>query len=158
VAKFKALSERIHGAELVLPVGGVEYTIPEPSADTGLRLQALMSTGIAAASQQEPGARDIELLSDSQELDLFRDALGSAYDDMKDSGIGYATLKHAAMTAFFYWTISEEAAAAYWESGGKAPAPNRATRRAASKPSPSTAAARTTRKRASTSGTTSRRT
>lgn len=158
MAKFKALSERIYGAELVLPVDGVEYTIPEPDADTGLRLQAVMSTGIAAATQQEPGAKDIELLSDAQEMDLFADALGTAYHEMRAAGVGYATLKHAAMTAFFYWTIGEDAAMAYWESGGKAPAANRATRRAASKPSPSTAAARTTKKQASTSGTTSRRT
>lgn len=159
MATFKPLEERLAGACLELPIDGKTYRIPEPDAEVGLRLQAVVSLGVSAVSKQDPRARDLALLNDDQELDLYRDALGTAYDEMRADGLDWPRFRLAGMTAVLYWGASEDAAEAFWEARGKAPEPaNREERRTASKRSRSTAAATTTRKRASTSGTTSRRT
>lgn len=159
MALFKALDERLAGACLDLPIDGKTYRISEPNAETGLRLQAVVSLGVSAAAKRDPRATDLALLNDDQEIDLYRDALGTAYDEMRADGLDWPRFRLAGMTAVLYWGASEDAAQAFWEAKGKAEAPaNREERRTASKGSRSTAAASKTRRRASSSGTTSRRT
>lgn len=158
---FKDLREFLDPT-LRLPIGGKEYVIPAPSASAGLRLEALLALGVAARNGVELSKQDKAALrlDDDQEIDLYRDALGTAYDEMVADGVSLPELQHAGATAFIKWTQGEAAAEAFWESGGKGPAApatlNRAARRALAATSTGTAAATTTKRPARGSGTTSR--
>lgn len=133
---FRDLSELLDPG-LSLPINGTTYLVPPPDAETGLRLQRMSDwlIGVAAASQTDTDAPrpDAQLVSDAEELDLYRDSLGSAYTEMIDGGVPWPWIKVAGMTAFLHWTVGAEQAEAYWAAGGR-PEPragNRATRRAA---------------------------
>lgn len=150
---FKVLDEFLDDS-LTLPVkfrDGVihEVTIPGPSAEDGLRIQALMEAGLRmAADGTEP---DAEVLDDAAELDMYRAALGPRYDELK-AELDWPRFKHVALTSVIWITQDGDTAERYWNSGGDPSllAPNRETRRASS------AAASKTRKRGSTSGTSTR--
>ncbi|MEV0553134.1 hypothetical protein AB0I27_06700 [Streptomyces sp. NPDC050597] len=145
---FEALSDYLDDS-LTLPVGGRTYRIEAPSAETGLRVQAVMQ---AAAVAAEGGQPDREVLDDAAELDLFRAVLGDAYDQLLADGVNWPTLKHVARTALAWIMYDREAAETLWSGGGKAPAPvNRADRRARS------GAANSTRNPDSSSGTSTHR-
>lgn len=136
--------------DLILPIGGKRYAVPEPSAELGMRLEVLLNTA------NRDSDRYRQVLSDQEERDLYEDLLGPAYDAMLADGVTYPRLKHAAVTAMFHFVISPEAAEAHWNSGaqqGKAAARSSrpATRR-------TTAAGSSTKPRASGSGTRPRRT
>ncbi|MBB5853980.1 hypothetical protein ACFQ05_11785 [Amycolatopsis umgeniensis] len=155
---YRDLDELLDG-RLELPIGGTVYAVPPVDAETGLRLQRLHDWmfGVAAAvkaHEDDPDAGELsvpepggELLSDAQEIDMYRKSLGTAYDEMVADGVAWPRFKVAGMTAFLHHTQSPEAAEAYWNTGGRpeASAGNRASRRAA---------ARSTPQRASGSGTT----
>lgn len=146
---FKDLGEVLDPG-LPLPINGTTYTVPAVDAETGLRLQRLsdwmFGVAVAAHNQTDAPEPGQEVLGDAEELDLYRDALGSAYDAMVVDGVSWPQLKVAGMTAFLYWTVGEQQAQQYWESGGnpEQPAGNRANRRAA----------RSTPRQGSASGTT----
>ncbi|MFF8656828.1 DUF7426 family protein [Streptomyces huasconensis] len=153
---FKVLEEFQDDA-LTLPVrlpsGEVrEFRIPSPSAEDGLRVQKLMEQGARMADSGT--AMDTEVLDDAAELDLFRTALGDAYDDLMSAGLGWSRVRHVAMTAVMWITAGLDVAEKYWEADGDPSrvAPNRAARRAAS-----SAAASKTPSRGSTSGTSTRK-
>lgn len=145
---FRDLSE-VLDAGLSLPYKGKSYTVPPVDAETGLRLQRLAEVAAQAAKAAERGEPLDEIaLDDDEEVDLYRDALGTAYDEMLADRVPWPMLKVAGVTAWLDAAVSREAAEAYWNSAGnpdpEALAGNRATRRAA----------RSTRRPASASGTT----
>ncbi|MFF9261995.1 DUF7426 family protein [Streptomyces longwoodensis] len=145
---FQALGELLDET-LALPIGDKTYTIPAPSAETGLRVQAIMQ---AAAVAADGGKVDEPLLKDAAERDMYRDVLGTAHTEMVADGVSWPQLKHCAVTAMVWIVQNAEAAERYWNSGGDPNrlAPNRKARRSSS------GAASTTRSRGSGSSTTPR--
>ncbi|GGO54103.1 hypothetical protein GCM10012286_63080 [Streptomyces lasiicapitis] len=85
---FEALDELLDET-LVLPIGGRRYTIPAPSAETGLRVQTIVQAAAVAASG---GQVDEQALGDAAEGDLYRDLLGDAYDEMLADGVTWPAL------------------------------------------------------------------
>lgn len=153
---FKTLEEFL-GDSLPLPVkckdGTVRtFTIPSPPAEDGLRIEKIMSEGLRAANGGSP--LDDAVLDDAEEVDLYRMALGSAYDDVFQH-LDWPRFRHVAMTAVMWITGGLDIAEQYWNSDGDPKAAqaaqNRAQRRASS------AAANTTKRPASTSGTSTRK-
>lgn len=145
MAKLKALDEFFDDT-LTLPIGGREYTIPAPDAETGLLCQRLMQAGVAAAAGQQTDLSDLAELDDDQETDLYKRCLGPVYDQLIADKVSWPRIKHAGITAFLWVAADLETAMRYWEAGGnpEAFAPSRTV---------SEAAASTTRSRGSTSGT-----
>jgi hypothetical protein len=170
MGEFKDLADYLD-PDLRLPWKGKEYRIAAPSAEVGLRCQqyATIAKALAfrvleakeageggdAAEALELSDRERQVLSDTDEVVMYRELLGATYDELAADGASWPVIKHMAMTAMTYFTVGEEAAVAAWEGPGKAEPPNRAARRAAAK-STGTAAANETKRRASTSGTRSR--
>lgn len=155
---FKDLNE-FYSPGLILPIGGVQYTIKPPSAVYGLWLQQMVVTGAMIEQASDDADRIIEQVEtlgpppDGKSVPEI--ILGDAYQQMQDNGVDLMRIKHCANTALIWITMGEDAAVRYWPTAGaKHPgkAPNRAGRRQTSK---STAAAKKTRKAASTSGTSS---
>lgn len=153
---FKILEEFQDDA-LTLPVrlpdGKVrEIRIPSPSAEDGLKVQTLMEQ--SARMADSGAAMDTEVLDDAAELDLYRTALGDAYDELLSTGLKWTRFRHVAMTAVMWITAGLDQAEKYWEADGDPSrvAPNREARRAAS-----SAAASKTQKRGSSSGTSTRK-
>lgn len=153
---FKTLEEFL-GDCLELPVRCTDgelrtFAIPSPPAEDGLKIEKIMSEGLRAANGGSP--LDHEVLDDAGEVDLYRMALGSAYDDVFKH-LDWPRFRHVAMTAVMWITGGLDIAEQYWNSDGDPKAAkaaqNRAQRRASS------AAANTTKSRASTSGTSTRK-
>ncbi|MDI9885309.1 hypothetical protein QMZ92_13125 [Streptomyces sp. HNM0645] len=150
MAGFKVLDEFL-GDSLDLPVrckdGEVRvFHIPAPPAEDGLRVQNVMEAGIRMAAEgAEP---DTEVLDDAREMDLYRTALGTAYDDALKH-LEWPRFRHMALTAVLWITQGLDTAEAFWNSDGvpSQAAPNREQRRASSR------AAKSTRSRGSQSGT-----
>lgn len=145
---FNAIAELLDEA-LHLPIGGKTYTVPAPSAEVGLRTQALVN---AAAIAADGGRVNEQVLGDAAERDLYRDVLGTAHDELIADGVNWPTLKHAAITAMVWVAQDKSAAEAYWNAAGDPNrlAPNRAARRAQS------GTASSTKSRGSSSGTSTR--
>ncbi|MER5783738.1 hypothetical protein ABT104_18745 [Streptomyces mobaraensis] len=145
---FKALDELLDDS-LHLPVAGRTYTVPAPSAEVGLRTQALIN---AAAVAADGGRVDEQVLSDAAERDLYRDVLGAAHDQMVSDGVSWPALKHCAITAMVWIAQDKTAAERFWESAGDPNrlAPNRQARRSRS------GGASSTKSPGSTSGTSTR--
>ncbi|WP_318202967.1 hypothetical protein [Streptomyces sp. SCL15-4] len=151
---FEAL-DRFLEDHLELPVPGRDgkmrvYRIEDPSAEDGIRVERI--TTLAARLAAGGKAPDAPVLGDTEELDLYRMCLGSAYERMKTE-LGWSAFKHCALTAMFWITTDRETAAQYWKTGQMGKAPNRAARRQASRGSSASAAASTTPSQASMSGT-----
>ncbi|MFD9859759.1 MULTISPECIES: DUF7426 family protein [Streptomyces] len=145
---FEALDELLD-ERLELPIGGRLYTVDAPSAEIGLRTQALIN---AAAVAADGGRADEQVLGDAAERDLYREVLGAAHDQMVADGVKWPALKHAAITAMVWIAQDKTAAERYWNAAGDPSrlAPNRAARRNRS------GAASSTPSRGSTSGTSTR--
>lgn len=151
MAKFEALGELLDDT-LTLPAGGKLYTICAPSAETGLRTQAMVQAAAAAAQNGEGDAADAEVLNDAGERDLYRDVLGDVHDEMIADGVSWPELKHCAITATIWIAAGTEQAETYWKTGGdpsRLAPPNRAARRAQQR----SGGANATRSQGSTSGT-----
>ncbi|MGW7416136.1 DUF7426 family protein [Streptomyces sp. NPDC054863] len=146
---FKALGELL-GESLSLPRGDTLYVVTAPSAEVGLRTQALIN---AAAVAADGGAVDEQVLGDAAERDLYRDVLGDAHDRMVADGVPWPYLKHCALTAMVWIAQDKTAAERFWNAGGDPSrlAPNRAARRSRSD------AASSTPSRGSSSGTSTRK-
>jgi hypothetical protein len=127
---FKALGELLDET-LTLPVGDKTYTVPAPSAATGLRVQAIMQ---AAATAADGGKVDEAILADAAERDMYADVLGTAHAEMVADNVAWPTLKHCAVTAMVWIVQNKDAAERYWNSGGDPSrlAPNRKARRSSS--------------------------
>jgi hypothetical protein len=139
---------------LLVPARGKEYRIAAVDAQTGLRLQKMLTMGVKAYTGTELSKKDLELVSDEEEEDFFKTILGSTYAELLADRIPYAGLKAIASLAMIWTTQGFDAAQKYFLAGGKAPEPNREARRTATRTR--TAAATTTRKPASQSGTSTR--
>ncbi|MEX2984578.1 hypothetical protein [Streptomyces sp. C36] len=146
---FEALGELLDET-LALPIGDTLYVVPAPSAEVGLRVQAIIH---AAAVAADGGRVDEEVLGDAAERDLYRDVLGEAYDRMLADGVTWPALKHSAVTAMVWISQDKAASERYWNSGGdpNRAAPNRQARRNRS------AGANSTSNRGSTNGTSGRK-
>jgi hypothetical protein len=148
---FRDLSE-VLDAGMSLPIKGKTYVVPPVDAETGLRLQRLAEVAAQAAKAVENGEPlDSIVFDDDDEVDLYREALGAAYEEMLADRVSWPALKIAGVTAWLDAAVNRETAEAYWNAAGdpEALAGNRTTRRAA---------ARSTRRPASASGTTRTRT
>ena len=120
--------------DLCLPIRGKTYRVPPVDAETGLRLQRLAEHTAKIAHAIDNGeSPDAEALGDDSELDLYRDALGTAYEEMLADRVPFAWLKVAGITAWLHAAVDAEQAEAYWNSAGdpEALAGNREQRRAA---------------------------
>lgn len=115
---------------LSLTIADHTFIIGSPSAKDGLRLEALINVAQASAAQLDPAERDVEVLSDGQEMDLYRLALGNSFDEALDK-LSWADFKHLANTAIAWHTMGDDRARLVWESRGKAQ--NRQQRRAKTK-------------------------
>ncbi|WP_181034118.1 hypothetical protein [Arthrobacter sp. GMC3] len=157
---FKDLRETLDST-LSLPIGGKEYVIPPINAEVGLRMQDIMNVAAKAAQAKKDGKeyvmteRDEELLSDDEEISIYRDAIGEAWDEMTEDGVTWEEMKLCALTAIFHATQGPEFAEEYFNSGGKVQAPNREARRMATRTR--TAAATTTKNPASRTTTSTRK-
>jgi|SRR5699024_4769418 len=139
--------------QLVLEWKGHEYRINPVSAKVGLRVERIISAAERNARGAAQEGDEEQVLSDSDELDLYPDLLGDVYEQMLEDGVTFIRLKLAA-TATMMWTVyDEEVALEYWNAGGKAPAPNREQRRAKTT---RTAGASTTKRQGSGTGTSTR--
>lgn len=135
--------------DLVLPIGGKKYRVPEYSAEIGVRVEVILAAGSGKVSERQK-----QILDDEAERDLYRDVLGPAYDQLA-AAVSWPMLKHCAVTAMFHFNIGPEVAERIWNRGAeRGKAGSRSSRPATSR---TTAAARTTKPRASTSGTRPRR-
>lgn len=140
--------------QLVLEWKGREYRIEPVSAKVGLRVERIISAAERNARGAAQEGDQEQVLSDSDELDLYPDLLGDVYEQMLDDGVTFIRLKLAA-TATMMWTVyDEEVALEYWNAGGKAPAPNREQRRAKTT---RTGGATSTKRPGSGTGTSTRR-
>jgi hypothetical protein len=159
---FKDLEEFFDDA-LRLPVGGKEYVIASPDAETGLWCQTMVERA-GEIERRRAAGDDVahETLDDEQETDLYRRVLGATHDEMVADGLSWEKLKHCGMTAFLWAAGNKTSAEKYWESGGDpellTPPTNREQRRASARASGSPtkaggAAGSKTRNRASTNGT-----
>lgn len=139
---------------------GRSYRIPSPDADTGVRLTAMVTLGVAFASGADLDQREAKKLKldDNQEKDFLEDVLGSAYGEMVADGVSWTRIQRLGRYCLLHFTLGPEAAADEVQRG-EAPAPNRATRRAkkATGSSPASSAAAKSSTRGSTASTTSRR-
>jgi hypothetical protein len=144
---FQQLGELLDST-LALPVGDKTYTVPAPSAATGLLVQAIMQ---AAATAADGGQVDEAILADAAERDMYADVLGTAHAEMVADGVDWPTLKHSAVTAMVWIVQNKDAAERYWNAGGDPSrlAPNRKARR-------SSDTAKSTQSRGSTSTTSPR--
>lgn len=132
---------------LAIPFRGKVYEVRAVDAETGLRLQKLLATGVKAAQEQQVSPEDIELVSDAEEMGFYESLLGDTYVELTAEKVPYQALKMIG-SAVFLWTVQDfEKAAEFWRAEGKATTPNRAARRTGTRTN--TAAATTTRKPAS---------
>lgn len=145
---FEALGELLDET-LELPISGRLYTVPAPSAEVGLRTQAIVH---AAAVAADGGRVDDQVLGDAAERDLYAELLGPAHEQMVADGVTWPALKHAAITTMVWVAQDKAAAEKYWNAAGDPSrlAPNRAARRSQS------GGASSTTSRGSTSGTSTR--
>lgn len=150
-ARFEALDELFDDA-LELPILGITYRIPSPSATDGLKVQRI--TTLAARLVDGGEAVDTTILDDEEEIDLFKLCLGPVYDELLPI-VDWSLLRHAGLTAMFWIVSGVQTAERYWKAAGDPSqlAPNRETRRNKN----GSAAAKSTPKRGSTSGTNARK-
>ncbi|WP_165781083.1 DUF7426 family protein [Streptosporangium minutum] len=100
-----------------LPVGGVmTYSVLPLDADTWTRL-ASRFTGIkdkALAAQDD----DEEVADDKSEAALYRQSLGSVYDDLVSDGATWKQIRACGLTALTWHIHGTEAAMEIWARGG----------------------------------------
>lgn len=140
---------------LTLPIGGVEYRVPGPSAEVGLMCQELFAAGaMFNAARLDPTAPPPEaaeglssatrrvLLDGDDETNFYAKVLSQpTYDQMLADGVTYLQIKRAGTTAFLWVAVGAQVAENFWRFGvvsfdplTEAPAAtgNRASRRSTS--------------------------
>ena len=120
---FKDLAD-FFDPTLPLLIGGKTYTVPSPSAATGLFVQQVM--GVAANVQAGNEVDDQSLasltLDDAQEKNLYKRLLGPVYDEFVADELSWEHIKHAGTTCMIWVAQDRDAAEAFWNTGGQ-PAP-----------------------------------
>lgn len=168
--KFGDLTQYLDDS-LTLPIDGIEYRIPGPSAEVGLMCQELFAAGamfkmaeadptLAQADGGISSATRRVLLEGDDEVNFYAKVLTKAvYDQMIADGVSFQRIKRAGTTVFLWVAVSLQVAENFWQYGvvsldplaQTAPA-NRAARRSTRTRTASAA------KPASPSGTKSRQT
>ena len=137
---FKDLAD-FFDPTLPLLIGGKTYTVPSPSAATGLFVQQVM--GVAADVQAGNEVDDQSLqsltLDDAEEKNLYKRLLGPVYDEFVADGLSWEHIKHAGITCIVWVMQDRDSAEAFWNTGGK-PAPK--ARKATADRKPKKAAAK----------------
>ncbi|MFJ2029426.1 hypothetical protein [Streptosporangium sp. NPDC087985] len=118
--KFPELDASL-GETLDLPVplpggGTMTYSVQPLDADTWARL-ASRFTGLkdrAAAAKDD----DEEIADDRSEAALYRQSLGSVYDDLISDGAAWKQIRACGLTALTWHVHGEEAAMEIWARGG----------------------------------------
>lgn len=114
---------------------GKVYAIPSPSAEVGLRLQALATISAKVERKMEVTKEDAARLQldDDQEREFIEQVLGAAYGEMKADGVSWVRIQKVTQYAYVAFTQSkaaaDKAAAEGLFSGGKVQALNREARR-----------------------------
>ena len=110
---------------LAIPFRGKVYNVQAVDAETGLRLQKMLATGIKAAQEQDVSPEEIQLVSDAEELGFYESLLGDTYTELTEAKVPYQALKMIG-SAVMLWTVQDfEKAAEFWRAEGKSAAPNR---------------------------------
>lgn len=139
MTKFRDFNEVVD--QLIIPIGGIEYTLPLITAENAIKLmEARESKG------------EIKILNG----DLYEWFLGPAYEQMKANAVPTEAILRAAMTGLARHDRDLATAEVFWEAGSdpKAQALYLQSRNpTAPTSSTSTAKASTTKRRASTSTT-----
>ena len=115
---LKNLRSTLQADLLQLPIGDHLYTIPPPTAEDWLWLQAIyFSPAVKAVVDGDmPAAEDLK--DQPTEVDLHRRALGATYDRMLADGVTIEELRIAGMTATIDAMHGRAIAEAYFEAGG----------------------------------------
>lgn len=138
MTRFRDFNEVVD--QLIIPIGGIEYTLPLISAANAIKLmEARESKG------------EIPILNG----DLYEWFLGPAWEQMKANGVPTEAILRAAMTGLARHDRDLATAEVYWEAGTdpKAQAQYLESLKKSPTPQTSTAAASTTKRRTSTNGT-----
>ncbi len=93
--------------ELRLPVGGREYTVPEPNAEDGSRLPELVSTNIGVLQMADEALHYLTL---------------PVVEEMIADGLKWTEILHCGRTAMVYFGHSPEMGRAYWQAASLASA------------------------------------
>lgn len=152
MAKFKDLDQYLDD-QLELTVKGKTYTFSPADARLGLRMQRMLAVGMGAAHGNVDEDAATEAMAGMEDETFFPQIMGDTYEQLLADGVPYRALTLISSTLMLWNLQGEDEAAEFWQSGGKAPAPNRAQRRAATT---RTGAASTTKRRASGTGTSTR--
>jgi hypothetical protein len=123
---FKDVAEFVDD-ELALPIKGKVYRVAPVDALVGLKLQRLLLLARLAASGVELSPKDAaELeLDDNSQAELYKELLGSTYDEMITDGVSYPHLERAGNTAVAFFVGGMEAAEAAWSEAPGKPEPKR---------------------------------
>ncbi|SNS43745.1 hypothetical protein SAMN06309944_0254 [Micrococcales bacterium KH10] len=133
---------------LVLPIGGKKYVVPPVDAISGIRLS---ETFYAARTGKEN--TDVD---DDTELDIYKQALGTAYDELVADKVPFPALVRAGKTAMYDFLAGRSTAEKFWNTGALGEPVATQEVAPAKKTSKRTGAASKTPSRASTTGTKSR--
>ena len=117
---------------LQVPFRQKTYEFQALDAETGLRLQKIMATGIKLAQTTELNPEDIELVSDAEEDNFLRTVLGETHDELIADKVPFPALKAIAQVVFMWTVQGFDQALEFWRAEGKAPT-NRAARRTATR-------------------------
>lgn len=108
--------DQFYDDNLRLPIGGKVYVVPPVDARTGIALQRMLGTAIAASGGAEIKAEDLAVmeLDDDGEKDMYQRCLGTAWDEMVADGVSWPRLRHAGITAFMWAAGNRELAETVW--------------------------------------------
>lgn len=102
--------------EIILPIKGKDYVVPPIDIELGAKVVRKwnLAQAIGAGVTLSDDELD-ELKADAKnELDLYKEVLGSAYDEMLTDQVGYQMMQRAGKTAIALVVSGAEAAAAQW--------------------------------------------
>lgn len=142
---------------LPLPIRGKTYRIPDPGVKIGLRAQATVAIATKVKAGATVSADDIASLQldDEEEVEFTQSMLGPCFQEMKDDGLPWEYLRHAAKTVFMWLVQDRDEAAKVWANLGNDVRPVPQDRKA---PAKKRASGGSTKKASSRSSSTSRRT
>jgi hypothetical protein len=117
--------DQFYDDTLKLPIGGKVYVVPPVDAKTGLALQRMLGTALAANGGADVTPDDFAAieLDDDGERDMYQRCLGTAWDAMVADAVSWPRLRHAGITAFMWAAGNRELAEEVWntpEGRGKA--------------------------------------
>jgi hypothetical protein len=100
MTKLKDYNELVD--ELVLPINGVEYTLPLPKADFGVKFQLAKTPGTDVTMEDE---------------EFYAGFLGDELQRMRDNGVTPAQIQRVALVAVADFERDRATAVMLWETG-----------------------------------------